>query len=234
MIEVSLRPETLRPPRSSLCVLRIAGGKYATAMADMTRDRVQRLAVRCGADYVELTGDKFPQWPMANKYRIGAVAEQYERTLFLDVDTIVSNLAPNPFEALQVDEFAIYDEIHHGRPPYWATTESLRVAWSQGIELRRLDWAGNSGVMMIPQAAAWVVGPPTAPIVKTHCADQQLFSARLACSGFPVHFLDWKWNCVRNDHRFTKRWPDAYIAHVNGGKGNQRLDSVKWIAKRLS
>ena len=59
----------------AVCV--IPANESAMELLDITREGIQSYAEKCGADYIELTGDQSPDWPMANKYRLHQVTSKY-------------------------------------------------------------------------------------------------------------------------------------------------------------
>ena len=71
----------------AVCV--IPANEPALELLGITRDSIKSYAKKCDADYIELTGDQHPDWPMANKWRVHKVSSTYEKTLYLDSDVFV-------------------------------------------------------------------------------------------------------------------------------------------------
>ena len=69
-------------PKSDYAVCVIPANQSAMGLLDVTRESIESYAKKCGADYIELTGDQNPDWPMANKYRLHKVASTYKKTLY--------------------------------------------------------------------------------------------------------------------------------------------------------
>ena len=235
-LSIELPPDDIAEPSSELAIITHATGEAYERCREISRPAMASYAKRIGADLVELSGDLFPQWRIANKFRAAAVAKRYRRSLWLDVDVVVSDSAPSVFEETPADEFGIYDEMLCSAlqsVPGWETKQTNLVCASQDIPSVELKWSGNGGILMIPQQFASIYDPPAKPTPSHWCAEQQLLTARLHSESVPVHLLDWKWNCLRTG-RYWHRRREANFVHFNGVFGKQLVNEMeRYVAGEL-
>ena len=223
---VSFYDEIL-PPKSKFAVCVIPANELASRLLDITRKSIQDYANRCEADYIELSGDQHPDWPMANKFRLHGVVLVYKKTLYLDCDVLVLPNAPNIFEVTPDDKISAYDEY-----PSWE--EKKLTDWIKGqqeeilhrycdkkTQDRLIDNGGfepssmiNGGVMVIPQSCAKYYQQPKKEYPRHWCFDQNLLTLTLPQEKF--HLLEKEWNLeyVLGD-AFWYHLPDAHFAHIN-------------------
>ena len=71
--------DVLPSQKSDIAICVIGANDVAMKQLDATRLNIVNYASKCGADYIELNGDKSPEWPMSNKYRLKQVIEKYEQ-----------------------------------------------------------------------------------------------------------------------------------------------------------
>jgi hypothetical protein len=207
-------------------------------LLEITRPSIKAYAEKCGADYVELTGNQQPDWPMGNKYRVHNVSTVYEKTLYLDCDIIINDHAPNIFDLTPDDKLSIYEEWSDwvGRDSIdWIKKEQeiiLRKFLSQEVASKflvngRFDGGKmlNGGVMVIPKSVADWYQQPSVPYPRQWCFDQNYLSFILPDElhhNLDQRFnLTWqamhKWDCFTSPLlEWMERAKDAYFLHVNG------------------
>lgn len=103
--------EDIPTPSNKNAICTIAGNKHCEEQLEITRQNIIEYAKKCGADYVELTGDKCPEWGLGNKYRLKNVVRHYEKTLYLDCDIIVTKNAQNLFEHPHSHKMCFTNEV---------------------------------------------------------------------------------------------------------------------------
>lgn len=235
-LKIELPPDELPEQKHDLAIVTHAAGANYERCREISRPSISSYADRIGADLVELSGDVFPAWKLANKFRAAAVAKRYKRTLWLDVDVIVSDNAPSIFDEIPADHWAIFDEMLCSATqstPGWERHQTRLVCESQGMPPVDLKWSGNGGVLLIPQRWAHCYEPPAKPTPTHWCAEQQLLTARLQAENVPVHLLDWKWNCLRTG-RYWQRRREAWFTHFNGVFGWQLVSEMDaYVAGQL-
>lgn len=208
---------------------------------DITRDSIKAYAEKCGADYIELTGDQYPRWPMANKYRVHEVTKTYEKTLYLDCDIYIKPDTPNLFEITPDDKISAFDE--------WAEWEDVGdINWiqvEQDVIVRRLftsdersqyldngrftaKTALNGGVLVIPRDLADYYEQPKRVYPRQWCFDQHLLSILLPEN--KLNKLDYKFNCCYTSNGFLWKQKSAHIIHFNNIKNiEQRKRLIKAV-----
>ena len=218
-------------PTSDYAVCVIPANESAMELLDITREGIQSYAEKCGADYIELTGDQSPDWPMANKYRVYSVTKLYKKTLYLDCDIAISKHSPNIFEETPDDKISAYDEWsiweEKGRTE-WIKNEQENILFNHAPEEIKKQWMKNGnfktntmlngGVLVIPQSLAELHKQPSEPYLKAWCFDQNLLTLTL---GEKVHKLDNRFNTTFNDLKFWDKISSAYFVHVNNVKDQQ-------------
>ena len=220
------------PCNSEYAVCVIPANKSALGLLDITRDSIKSYAERCGADYIELTGDQHPNWTMANKYRLHNVSSTYEKTLYLDCDVLVNPNSPNLFKATPDDKISAYDEYET-----WKDTDSidwiqrqherLVYKYCDGESRERLlnngkftaDSMINGGVMMIPQCCSDYYKQPTKKYPNYWCFDQSYLTLTLPPEKFNPLNKEWNLEYVLKDV-FWYNLPEANFIHVNGLRKN--------------
>jgi hypothetical protein len=215
--------------RSDLAVVTVPANDYALEHMGFSRERIQKYAEKCGADYIELTGDQSPDWPMGNKYRIHQVTKRYKKTLYLDCDVIINDGAPNIFEITPDDKISGFDELPLFQMPTgggentgirWVKHEQDMVRAKLNIEdsnvLQRMI---NGGVLVIPRSMADYYKQPDQPYPRLWCFDQQYLSLLLNDDDFFSLEDKWNWEFISQD--FWRGIEDAYFIHVNYARPNK-------------
>lgn len=218
--------DDISAPTSDYAVCVIPANQSAMDLLDITRDSIKSYAKKCGADYIELSGDQHPAWPMANKYRLHKVTSTYKKTLYLDCDIFVRPESPNIFEITPDNRISAYDEWE-----IWEDKkETLWIQREQEVIVRKtLDKEAkhrlinngkftanamiNGGVMVIPQSLSDVYKQPKTPYPRQWCFDQHCLSLLLDKSKF--HNLDKKFNLEYVNPDFFSTHEDAYFLHIN-------------------
>lgn len=214
-------------PTSDYAVCVIPANDSAMELLDITRDSIKSYAKKCGADYIELTGDQHPDWPMANKYRVHRVTSTYKKTLYLDCDILVTEDAPDIFQSTPNDVISAYDEYED-----WKVKDN--VVWiknQQEMIFRKFlddEYTPNyikngaflepksminGGVLVIPKKLSDYFRQPDKQYPKQWCFDQNLLTLILPKD--KLFKLDKKYNCTYNSNNFYSSHKEAYFIHVN-------------------
>jgi orotate phosphoribosyltransferase len=223
--------DEIQKPKSDYAVCVIPANELAMELLDTTREGVKDYAKRCGADYIELTGDQCPDWPVSNKFRVHSVAKVYKKTLYLDCDIAISKDAPNIFEETPDDKISAVDEwfVWEGkRNTQWIIDQQEKIVHRDGGKRLRDRWIKNGnfetesmlngGVLVIPQSSADLYKQPENPYSKFWCFDQHMLTLNL---GKEVNKLDERYNVSFNDQEFWDKISSAYFVHVNNIKDTQ-------------
>lgn len=216
MEPISLPRETVQRPNSSRAIILVAPNDIAKEQFEITGPRIKEYAYKCGADLIVLEDDHFPDWPMANKWRIVEHAQQYDRVLYLDVDIVINPYAPDIFKFFNGNLWWVYDESHDipdlARSTYWINHTEVCV--SQGVPVPR--WCCNGGVLLFSGSQAHLYQPPKKPWDKIWCFDQSILSSTLNQNEFGFMSASWNWGFIRKD--WWEGVHAAFFIHVNGSR----------------
>jgi hypothetical protein len=223
---------------SDLAVCVIPANDRAMETLGHTRESIKAYAKKCGADYIELTGDQHPDWPMANKYRVYNISSVYEKTLYLDCDIRVQDHAPDIFKLTPDDKLSMYEEmsIWYSRGwTSWIKPEQELTIRKFLLPAERDKWLVNGafevtkmyngGVMVIPKALAHWYKQPDRPYPRQWCFDQNYLTLT-----FPEELhhqisekFNMTWQAMHLERgwassmvEWSKRAKDAHFLHVNG------------------
>lgn len=192
--------------RSQNVVVTWIAGESARRWFSVTGPAMARYATAIGADFVVLEGYTSQPYPLANKFRVKQLFDeyQYQRALYIDADILVTPEAENLFESVPEDKVAMLDEgnIYD----YWMLAhyryEAIELMRSQGIPPDNLDIPSpkNAGLYLMPKAYADALRPPSDPFPLCYrngaTVEQTWFCLMLEKHGAPIHplkFPDQHW-----------------------------------------
>lgn len=211
-------------------LVNVVAGERAKQEYAITGPGHQAYAEACGAAYQLVTRDTVPDFPPAIKYLVNKVAEHYDQTLYLDVDTVVTKLAPNIFEELPPGHWGVVDELgllSDAKIDYTAEQQHYADKICDNLNWPRicLRFALNSGVMVIPRQTDKVYWPPPRPVPNFWNLDQLFLSIRLQMTDQPMRCLDPRWNWCYSYRLFEQGVPNAFIIHL--ADVNDRADQLR-------
>jgi len=193
-------------------VVTIATNAKYLAILDLTRQSMQDYAERCGADFIEIT-DATQDWPLYEKFRLRAIAECYEQTLFLDADCLVRSTCLNLFSRFP-SGVAMRDDA-----PCW-NADWMQARWtavmsSQGIarSLHEPIRAWNTGVVLCDRDHAFLWEPPERPLSDGHESEQVWVQATLQDRMVEVQDIGPGLNDQYYYPTFRQTIPQTQIAH---------------------
>jgi len=216
--------DKISPQKHDVAICVIAGNKIAIEQLNITKNNIIKYAKKCNADYIELTGDQFPEYPMFNKYRLFQVTSKYQKTLYLDCDVIIKDDCPNLFKITPDDKISGYDQNEILR----INDKIKQTNYYQEMETEskkvRIDFQinndcyiqPNGGVLIIPQKLSDLYKQPDRPYNKTWCFDQYYLSCFLTDDNFFNLNPIFNWEYIRHD--FWQYLDNAYIIHADGSR----------------
>jgi hypothetical protein len=216
------------PRKSNRLVITVATGQNAKQLLKHTRPKFAAYAARCDADYIELTNEIYGNWHL-EKLRVGVFADQYDQTLFLDVDCFPTSKCRNLFEAS--DKIAVvndWDVLVHNKRTDWIDPEYRLVMQSQDIEPEK-EWTRclNTGVVLCSRTFnPWIMPPK--PLPGVHCAEQIWVDSRIGEFDALPETCNWQWWRGKD---FWRGLPDAEIIHFANCPREERLELVKWATQ---
>lgn len=246
--------DEIAPITSDYAVCVVAANEYAFDHLIITRHLIKQYAKKCNADYVELTGDQYPDWPMANKYRIHQVATKYKKILYVDCDIIIKENSPNIFEITPDDKLSIcsdfelfekYNDLDWIKEEQEYVIHKMLGGDHKNITCGQFIPTGmlNAGVMVIPRGCADLYIQPKQPYPKIWCFDQHYLS--LTIPEEKINLLPDKFNTrtagiskqkdININQDFWNKVNDAYFIHVNGlNKNKAEIMQRKDLLTRFS
>lgn len=218
-------------------VISVAAGPDYKRLLDVTAPAMQAYASRVGADFIPVFDDQATPYMMAAKYRMLDHAKEYDRTLFLDSDVVVSPEAPNIFDVVPSDRLGVFDEYPivkcHGGGHEWVQYEGDQLCDSQGIPRFEQTVMFNAGVFLIPRELLHLYEPASKPTPECWCSEQQWFTIKTLLSGHEPFYLDEKWNLSYVDRYFWQKAPSAHFIHINGSRPvDYRVSLLKRFVER--
>jgi hypothetical protein len=182
--------------RTTRCVVDVAFGELLYSEAITIEENHRRYAARCGADYVRIR-DLQTELPYgcSAKLSILPLLEQYDQTLVLDCDVVVTDLAPDIFAEVPPGCWGAVDEMGcvQNRPE-WMQGMADRIADQTGQSRMRLPWMLNSGVVVCPRSGGPFLEPPPQLLPADWTIDQAWLSFQLARYDQPLVRLDRRFN----------------------------------------
>jgi hypothetical protein len=213
----------------SRCVIDVAFGEVVAAEQFAVSDNHAAYAEKCGADYIRLTS-----WTGQSGYGCSAklailpYLEQYDQTLYLDCDVVVTKRAPNIFDEVPVGYWAGIDEMGcvHIQPDHWQKIADT-IADAITIPRFRQPFVWNGGVIMMPRGEGWILDPPKSPVPSEWTFDQVWLSMQVVRWERPHICLDRRWNqtpWMPDPERGNDR---AFFIHQNDSERQTRHLRIK-------
>lgn len=207
-------------PKSKRLIITV-GTSRALDVLRVTAPLMESYARRVNADFRALT-DETQSWGMLEKFRVGAFAKHYERTLFIDSDVIISGKAPDIFEEHAPGKVWMrndrWDLESHVEAQTWPPRQNVESAEIHGYTLTVNDVGDvfNSGVVLTDQRHAPLWYPPEKAMGPGWCDEQALVTLRARALGFQIGELAQVWN-----HQWwvDKKWSGlahAHFIHLSG------------------
>jgi hypothetical protein len=212
-------------------IVTVANGTEFVEILKLTRPAMQAYADRVGADLIDLDNDT-EDWGPLEKFRTFHFARQYEQTLFVDADAIITDRCPDLFDMYADADIAALDESKRFYKRDWLTQERAHVAKLSELKIEDTERAINSGVVLVNQSAADIWNRPLVDIGTTHCAEQIYLGHQIEqCIASGATFADldiranWQWwYSVHKPGAFEAGLDDAWIVHfANAPKRYQAI-----------
>jgi glycosyltransferase involved in cell wall biosynthesis len=200
----------------SRAIALVAGDVESEMALENTRPFIEKYAEKVNAEVVIIREQPFVDYPIGNKWLVRSVADNFDRTLFLDCDVFIKHDAPDIFAHVPEEEFAAFDEFESVNPNC-ARKEIDLVVRSQG-DFMPINSMLNGGVLLMNRSNAWLYSPPPLPAPKLHTLDQIYLTFNLWKNGIKPFKLQsaWNWTFVRPD--FWRSIQKAHFIHLAGAR----------------
>lgn len=206
-------------------VVFVHGEQFETQFA-ISRPFIEAYADKCNAELVVLTGRSDAEHPEHDKFQAYEAFKRFDRSLYVDVDSIIRPDTPDIFKLhppgfiYGVDEIPI-TSMTSG---FWGYVQPDVVRASQRLPGNETTLMMNGGLFLIDKELADFYRPPEYPF-PDNCpgAEQTLFSVRMQEAGNVFKPLDPVWNLTWNSSVFADKRDQAYIVHFNFKPVDARL-----------
>lgn len=216
----------------SRLVITIATGK-AREWLRVTEDSMQAYARNWGADFVALK-DTTQGWWGLEKFRVHEFAKQYEETLYLDADVLVTKAAlADEYWLPQWSSLGMHNEYGYLPSASWVKPSWREVAKCLGAYMSPpMETSLNSGVVYCRREYADVWHPPKLPIPTSHVAEQVVVGMNFLKFECETHELPEGMNLQVWNPRFEELLPTAAFVHASGR--DKKLELLKTLAEQLN
>lgn len=219
-------------PVSDRAVVTVACGADMRRLLEIVRPRMQDYADRIDADLVVIDVDAYPEWPIANKFRIREVCQQYARTLFLDVDLWLSAQCPDLFEKYPAGSVWMHNDTPFLRCERWFRKQMRLVADSQGFSRMDPPVCWNSGVVLMDRGHADIWKPPEKPMPTGHVMEQHLVTLNAHQRGIPIRQIETLDNLqFWMQFHFKRLRTSANVLHFANAHNSKRIDELTKLAQ---
>lgn len=184
-----------------------------------TRDSIVKYAKKCGAQLIEISGTYSLRmhkcWP---KYYAGVVAQDFDKTLYLDTDVYVDEEAPNIFDRVPDNQWCFIDES--GLIGNQALTVEYEKCIANHGLVRRGRWQiFNAGIMVIPPHGIDIYHHSKPWQLDQFWDEQTLLNHDIV--GHEFHVMDTSWDTMP----FTRSNEPIKFFHAAGGGKFQNLSA---------
>jgi len=211
-------------PKNDIAIVSVATGQDATELAKITFPRFKQYADFVGADFIEVRANHYPQYPMANKFRVGAITANYHRVLFLDADAWLRADVGNLFKIFPPGSIWMHPDVDRFPGAKWAIKRSGQLGAEQGIK-PNFSRIYNTGVVIFDQEHRDIWSPPPKPMATDHVSEQIWVEHQSLNHG--VSDLHWQFNCQWYWPNFRELEPHAKIVHLANCPHAERISRLK-------
>jgi hypothetical protein len=232
--KIIVKPEEPWTPVNPIAVVTLAVGQRALDILELTGPQMTKYADRCSADFHAITDDHHSNYALANKFRLRHLCANYDRVLFLDVDTWVRDTCPSLFCKLSPDSLWMHPDREFQKDRNSLDEIFAKVATQQQIWPTKDYHCLNTGVVLFGRKHLDMWTPPKLPAPNQFLTEQVWteYNIRrdfaLATSWQP---LPRKYNHQWWMSDFAKKEPGAQIIHLAACPHEERLYRLRKLTK---
>jgi hypothetical protein len=206
-------------------------GTQAEELAQYTLPMIRKYATKCNADVLVIDRNTGDDYVLASKFQIHSIAKRYAQTLFVDIDVIVKDNAPNLFTAFPRGAVMHNDSAKLSRID-WFIGNLQDVCQSQNVPLLPIEvW--NTGVVVCDRASADIWTPPINTLPRHHLSEQTWVGVNAKRLGIEIQDLpstmNWQWWFPD----FGDNSKNAYCTHLASCPHPERIATLKASATHL-
>lgn len=231
--QIDLSTLQVLPPSLRHAVVTLVAGKVGAELYKLTGNRMIEYAKRIGADFRIIHDSADSPYPLAYKFKLRKLLDQWERIIFLDADVIITPDAPNLFDEVPESHAGIHEDYPHLDRRDWLEREYYGLCKQMNWPIIEPNTCLNTGVMVLSAAHREMFERPPRPFIPSHTTEQSLINLNIARNGIPVHHLplrlSWLWFIDEQMQRIDQ----ASIHHFAKPRGASDARRLKLIRKRL-
>lgn len=230
---------------TSNVVIMFTVGEYVRPQAEVSVPMWRQTASRWGCDFHTIS-NATQVIPTMEKLRLGTVLKHYERALMVDVDTIASPSAPNPFYIVPDTHLGAMQEWPSQLPEmYDGCRQDFRneydmVQEAQGMPVIPMTTRFNSGVVLASQGQRhlfkeWAHDMPCGKS-KGHTLEESWLNVLVRHTQTPLYDMGWEWNTMRhytNAYAKSVAGLTSHVYHVSGEMLGHKVSQMMQLRDRL-
>lgn len=219
---ISVAQPRVPPPEKKRVVVTTIIGEQASQLAYFNLPVIQKYADKCNADLRIICEDHIPWYPIGNKFQVKHISEQYDRTLFVDIDVYIKEDAPNIFEefpsGLWMHDDEVVEVVHGWFTNHVNYVATMLNANSNGVKC----W--NTGVVLFDKEQSHIWNTPTKVVGLEHTTEQTIVG--LQSRGI-VNELPTEYNCQWYFPTFQELMHKSWFIHLAMAPHYERLKLLK-------
>ena len=219
-------------PSNRYCVVTVAVGQHAYEIGEYTIPRMQEYAKHVGADFHVIRDDQFPQFPVGNKFRVGRLTCEYDRVLYLDIDTWLMPDMDDVFQRFEPGHVWMHPDTRAIQSGKWLTDRLDAAKKLQRIQLKE-SRSYNTGVVLWDQKD-WTIWMPPRRQIGTNPIDEQVWVEQQALWTSSVRDLPSEYNTQWYWSRFRELHMRAKVVHLANCPHTERLTRLKTLQLKSS
>ncbi len=219
----------VQPQRPNLLIT-VATGR-CLAELEIVRPSLEAYADKINADFIALTNTTEPWWGY-EKFRVQRFVPQYERTLFVDCDVVISPDCENLFDIVPADRIGIHDDWQYLPSYKWMEREREVVCETQGWIVDPRETCLNTGVVVCSRHHRVWDRPKDGLPTTIHCAEQFAFEQQVFQQGVEWEPLPTTYNTQWWMENYGELVKDAKIDHL--ANSSNKIQDLQASIRRVN
>lgn len=225
---------------SNNCLITLSVGSNYSKMESLATPRMLNYCKKYDLHHI-IMRDKLFDHPAYNKLLLKNYINNFDRILFMDMDVIIRNDAPNIFDIVPEDSLGIFDEEY--LQICKCARETIDLYNSHTNE--NIQWDGkyfNTGIIVFNKENIKILNEDL-PMLDEFYADQGYINYQINRKKIKVFDIGFQFNGLNNPKITGKdRLLNSYFIHCNGGNtfGDKseylrfEIDNVKSLEAELN
>ena len=208
------------------CVITLSVGDDYDGM-EITIPRMNNYCSKYNLNFIVIRDNHFKH-PAYNKLLIKNYINDFDRILYIDLDVIIRNDAPNIFDIVPDDKFGIFNEEYLHICNCGKETIDLYNNYTSN----NIKWNGeyyNTGVMLFNKDNIKILNDDI-PLLEEYYADQGFINYQIHKYNIECFDIGFQFNGLNNPSIVgEERLKNSYFIHSNGGNTfKNKSESLKY------